>query len=93
MRGGSRERHRANAAATLTGGSCRGTCGGLETMFAEVGCVGKPGRIAGHHADAGTTVATTCHLLDAAIVETRRRRPLVFGIHLGEVSTAAHGAS
>src|SRR5207248_2359244 len=51
--------------------------------------MGEPGRVATHDADAGAAVEPRSELLDAAVVESGRRAPLVLGEHLGELATAA----
>ena len=52
--------------------------------------MGEPGGLAGDDADAGAAVAAARHLLDATVVEPRRRRPLVLGVDLGELAAGPH---
>ena len=56
----------------------------------QVAGVGEAGRLAGDDADAGAAVAPARHLLDAPVVEPRRRRSLVLGVDLGELAAGPH---
>ncbi len=58
--------------------------------LAEVAGVGEAGRLAGDDADAGAAVAAARHLLDAPVVERRRRRAFVLGVDLGELAARSH---
>ena len=52
--------------------------------------MGEAGGLAGDDADAGAAVAPARHLLDAPVVERRRRRALVLGVDLGELAAGSH---
>ena len=81
----------AGAAAALAG-RCRGGVGGGEQApLAEVAGVGEAGRLAGDDPDPGAAVAPARHLLDAPVVERRRRRAFVLGVDLGELAARSHG--
>jgi hypothetical protein len=85
------ERHLADPAPA---GSGRGGCrlrGGAQPVVGEVGGVGEAGGLADHHPDARPAVAPRRQLLDAAVVEHRRRRSFVFHEDLGEVAAGAQG--
>ena len=60
-------------------------------VVGQVGGVGEAGGLADHDPDAGAAVAARGQLLDPAVVEHGRRRPLVLDEHLGEVAAGAEG--
>ena len=78
------------------GGSRPGTPGrrrsgagrGEQAVLAQVGGVREPGRVADHDTDARAPVPPGGQLLDAAVVEQRRRGPLLLDEQLGEVGAA-----
>ena len=61
-----------------------------QAGLGEVGGVGEAGGLARDDPDAGAAVAAAGHLLDPAVVEPGRRRPLVLGVHLGELGAGAY---
>ena len=80
-----------HAATTLLRRRRRGGRRGGQPGLGEIGRVGEAGGLAGDDADPGAAVAAAGDLLDATVVETGRRRPFVFGVHLGEVGTGGGG--
>ena len=91
MRRRRRERDGPNATATALGRrSCRGRrC--AQSGLGQIGGVREAGGLAGDDSDSGAAIPPARHLLDPAVVETGRRRPLVFGVHLRELGSAADG--
>ena len=81
-----------DAAAAAAGRGGRGLGGGGEAGLGEVGGVGEAGGVADDDPDAGAPVAAGGELLDLAVVEHGRRRPLVLGEDLGEVAAGAASA-
>ena len=79
------ERHGVHPATTTRcgGGGCFGC--GQQSLFAEVARVRKARGITLHHANSGTTIATTGNLLDLSVIESSRSAALILHEHLGEL--------
>ena len=92
-RGPAGEVDRAGAAASAPGGGRRGLGRGGKPGLGEVGGVGEARGVADDDPDAGAPVAARRELLDLAVVEDGRRRPLVLDEDLREVTAGVEGGA